>query len=482
MFRTIAKLFASVFTRPATQPACKHATRTRLAVEAMEDRYCPAGTDFWWNGKWGVTFMGQPEMQKFNWAVKTSQGQYVQATSNPTSADNLYFDPMTVPMINTGCQWGGGPNTVNELHLINGYAGTVQVAQITVGFLEVTAGNIDQSDASATITVNRQMDWFGGVIDSSPGTPSVLTVTGATTVAKIHTRDGSGTAVVKTADTIKAEAGAELRFGYGTVQFEAGGGIQITNAKATVVADTGTRKLVLKNLTPANKPQITLNAGGEYSVTRTAVPPAAGHHDTDLPLSVNGTGAKLNLAEGIHMTVSGDIGGPVPGFGVGLWQGAGSIWLQTSSALVIPAGVRLSGGDLVTDVTADDAQMTIQGNMTNSGAEIKFHDFLGPSHYGTLMIQGQVNWTGGTYYPDLGLVGTALKSSYWQSTGTFTVGAAAVWPNSFGSIGIGDPFVVLKSGDKIVNGPPANPPKCHFRPPVLPNDPVTEWVLIRDVL
>jgi hypothetical protein len=466
-----------MFARLVRPPATKRITRALLGRDAfLEVREVPA--KMWWTGEFGTSFTGNPgPPARYSWKIGDTPGTAVPANRDPTADDDIYFDHR---VSSNNCTWASGTHSVKSLHLINGYQGTVQVAPImvdgnptgrTVGDFELTTGNIDQA-SGAPITVSGTFIWTGGVLDSSTDSPSYLTMTGAEALAVILLPIGSGATELQTANTIKAEAGARIEFGFGTVKFTAAGGIELSNATANVYTDgANTRHLTLKKPAGGPIPVVTLNPGSQYNVRRMDQT-AVGAHTSELPFQVNG--GRLYVEGGIHMTVSGRL----PGNGPGVHQTSGQTLLTCGSTLdVRPGGFRLSGGRFTTHVNVDGSNADLAGDMTVDGstARVEF-DRASPGYFGTFKVLGAVNWTAGTYWVPIGVTTSGFRACLWEATGQITVGTGArVGVVETTSIGIGDDFLILK-GARINGGPAATSDKYRIDPD---GPPATEWVLVK---
>lgn len=439
----------------------------------MEVRDCPA--NMWWTGQYGTSFPGQPG--HYSWKEGETPAVAVPANRAPTADDDLYFDGR---VSSNNCDWGSGVGTPKSVHLINGYTGTVRVAPISTPFLDLQSGNIDQA-STAVIQVTSQMYWTGGVLDSSTHSPSTLVLTGSGTVATILTRDGPGTTALQTADTIRAENGARVEFGFGTVRFNAGGGLDLTGPTTTAnVKVTPSRQLVLENaVAPAHAADVYLTDGAKYTV---AVHTSGGSGSHTSGLAFRNEGGQLSIDSGIQMTVSGSIPGPGP-VSAGIRQSSGGTRLSTQSALVVPAGVAYTGGTFTTYVGLHGTTAVIQGDMYNNGAHVQFTKAL-PNSFGTLEVRGTVGWGSGIYLPWIGMINGQRQADLWKATEQITVGTQASVSHVGADIGsdipVGTSVVILQSDAQIVGGPPAKDLNDARYSIHGINDPVNQWVLRRD--
>jgi hypothetical protein len=163
--------------------------------------------------------------------------------------------------------------------------------------------------------------------------------------------------------------------------------------------------------------------------------------------------------------------------------------LEYGSELTVQKGMQILGGKLFTAVGATTADVAyIRGNLTVSGGDIYIgygSDFENHPHcYGTLYVDGNVTWSGGTYRPVIQpeVEGT---SDLWWANGTFTVGPDAVLaPGSVDGEGYVAPpaapdlrWVILRANGGIVMGN-NTPPQTQGDWWVLetgPGNPTTEW-------
>lgn len=478
MFAAVVRSLRCAFQTNSVR-VTKPIRRPRLGFEPLEGRDCPAG--FWWTGRFGTSFTGQPGA--YSWLTGPDRNNLAPATQPPPDGSDLYFDGLIVaanapppppgpnPPAHVGnCDWGSGTTKPKSLHLVSGYAGTVRVAPLEVETFELYSGNIDQA-SNAGIKVTKSMKWTGGVLDSSPTTPSTLLVTGAGAVAEILTRTDSGGNAVQTADTLKAEDGAHLKFGYGTVEFTAAGGIELSGGgKASVVTDD-TRHLTLKKPAGGATPIITINPDSRYDIQRSS-PGTAGKHTVEL--AVQNNGGVLYIDGGIHVTVSGRL----PGNGPNVSQSSGTTLLTCGSTLEVkPGGYRLSGGDFNVYVNVNGSRADIDGDMTVNGSDARVV-FSGVSidRMGVFRVRGDVNWSAGRYFAVIGVDGTEQKQCLWHATGQFTVGSGArVSVVAFGPIATDDRFRILE-GAAIVGTAP-NPAGYTID---RPGPPTTEWFLVKN--
>jgi hypothetical protein len=451
-------------TRPAR--VRKPARRGPLAFEPLEAREVPA--TFYWVGD-----VDHYYHKAANWTQSTDPNNKPDAMTPPPPGSDVRFDGR---YSSANCFWGNGPSSHAALRLVNDYTGTLTLGPaLTVESFDLQSGKVDQ-DTTSILTVTGSMTWTGGELDSTPATPSQVVVTGSGTVATILNRDGPGTTVLQTADTIRVEWGAELRFGYGTVNFNAAGGIRVSSlAKASVVADGATRKLALTRANETISPVVTLETGGQYVVDRaTPDSPIGSPHTSQLPF-LNNAGT-LEIRGGVHMTVSGRL----PNDGPSVRQtGGGAKTRQTcGSTLQVPFGYDLNWGSYTTIVNVDGSNADLAGNLTlsGSGAVVNF-ERVG-TNCGTFQVLGTVDWSAGEYRPTVGVVGSTPKGCLWKATGRITVGANARFGvlDTFGAILPGHVWYILESTTEIVGGPPAAPANHQIEQV---GNPVKRWQLRR---
>ena len=448
MVRLFAAVVRSLRCAFLTDPfrVTKPIRRPRLGVEGLEDRDVPA--TFYWVGD-----VDQYYYKAANWTQSADPANKPDAPSAPPPGSDVRFDGRYG---SADCYWGNGPGQHEGLRVVGGYGGTVQLGvTVTVEELDVQCGKIDQA-ASAILTVTSLMNWTGGELDTTPATPSQVVVTGIGTVANILPREGTGTGSVQTADTIKIVSGAEARFGYGTVQFNAGG-LEVSDyAKAYVVAD-GTKKLALTRVGANNTASVKIGPNGWYSVER-ATPDSdiPSIHSSQLPFQIVAPGGSaLEIGGGIHMQITGRF----PNSGPSLSQSGGQVRQTGGSTLQVTGGYTMTGGMYTGVINAADTTIDIDGDMRVNGtdAEVRFQSVTGQDYYGTLQVLGTVTWTSGKYRPRVTAGAGGLQACLWKATGQFTIGAGAavIAPFEPGQVAAGDAWTILEGGG--LTGTPAAP-------------------------
>ena len=359
-------------------------------------------------------------------------------------------------MTTLNCNWDTGVGNPKSVHLVNDYTGIVSVAPLTTEELELRCGSINQSAATAVIQVTSKMYWTGGVLDSSPDTPSQVVVTGIGTEAFILSRDASLPGVtLQTGSLIRVKDFAILRFGYGTVQFNGNStGIKAETLGAVQVVTKGsTTGLALTQLNQNVNAAVTLD-GGLYNVVWDGTPNPVGTHTSGLPFDIKDS-SFLYVAGGITMKVTGRL----PANGPSVRQTGGYTDIVGGSKIEVPHGYVLSGGKFNAIMNAADTFVTVTGNMTVNGtnAEVSFSRTQ-PAYTGILRVEGDVNWSAGKYLPSVTAGAGGLTQCLWQATETFTIGAGAqvLAPVNPGQVAQGDAWTILK-GDGGIVGTPGSP-------------------------
>ncbi|MBX9626867.1 MAG: hypothetical protein K2X82_23910 [Gemmataceae bacterium] len=229
----------------------------------------------------------------------------------------------------------------------------------------------------------------------------------------------------------------------------------------------GTRKLALTKAGNFTAAVTILDDGGRGLYTVTS-PNQSGDHTSQLPFVIGDelTGGNLEIGGGINMKVT----GRHPNNGPSIRQTNGGTKLTGGSILdVTPGGFKLINGWFTTVVNADWTRADLEGNLeitpssTLSDTSVRF-ERLAPDYCGTFRVKGNVNWTGGSYKPVIGVNAFGgTKACLWHATGAFTVGAN-VWIapfdwDTFGTIAAGMKWTILK-GDNGVGPalPPSNNP------------------------
>jgi Calx-beta domain len=334
--------------------------------------------------------------------------------SLPTSTDEVHFDSAHSNVSCTNFGSGASSRMFAGLHLGTGYSGTVTLAvPVTVSTFEQTSGTLNEPSGTygSDLTVTKAMTWTGGTLNSTSHLATV-TITGSTAVALFAPTSGG---TVSLGSNITLDDGANAAMKAGTIDLtndsaeftvstnclfgvDPGAGLLSAIGKATglfSISNQANAEMEIRSGVFQAKGKIT-NAGS-FRVLAEAVVMVKGVAATDLAYRQTGggtylhggssfftaTGKQVKIEGGILATVSSD------GFTTG-----------GCSTLISTDKLEISGGDIYINYG-------LAAHLT----------------YGTIVVQGDVLWTGGTYHPyveghvDLG------KSDHWSASGgSFTIG------------------------------------------------------------
>ncbi|MBX9580862.1 MAG: hypothetical protein K2X87_11190 [Gemmataceae bacterium] len=442
--RSLAR--CAILTRPFR--VRKPATRRRpLAVEVLEGRDCPS--TFWWTGQYGTSFTYPVGG---NWKVGPDRYNLVPATSNPTQYDDINYDGAVVTN-NANCQWGSGPNTVRSLHLVNGFSGTVQIGNLTVtDDLELRTGNISQG-SSTTLTVQDDLTWTGGVLNSAAN--------GATVVARGPTATitpGAGN-TLQSGSRLSFEGAVNASISTGTLEFSSPRSIVVKGTSTVTVPN-----MVLRALTPSPD-AIVLPAGDSQKFY-------ADNAYADMGLYV--AGGTAYMQGGGTVVFVGLVSSNPVATAVAVSGGALVIENGTTLAVGPTQRVYMTGGKLATKPVNAAAQpkATISGERLHvRGGEVVISDgSYAPGivghRYGELEVVGEVFWEKGVYKPTAGAPQNAVLSDLWHATGNFKIGDSdpRVEPIS-NSPALNTAYLIMSAGGVFQQAtPPGVGPPPVFEP------------------
>jgi hypothetical protein len=129
----------------------------------------------------------------------------------------------------------------------------------------------------------------------------------------------------------------------------------------------------------------------------------------------------LWIGETVQMNVTGRYGD----YNVVQGGSAGGTVLIYGSRLVVPQGFWMVGATLGAGFDAPGQVVTIDGNLDVTGGLVAMSTQDGNNHfYGTIMVEGNVAWGGGTYRAWID-GSDQMKRDLWRSTGTFDIANSA---------------------------------------------------------
>ena len=420
--RLIAKLFA-----PATRTPIRNARRTRLNAESLEAREVPA--NFWWAGGYSANPTSAALHQ--NWVYQafednpsTTQDETQRHYSLgplPGNGDNVFFqgDPMLpnsteveptyYDCVGFGLASGYTFESVAVGSVGQGwhYNKTVTLASgFKTNAFTMSSGKISQPGTTGyDITVNTNFTFQGGTLNSSGSLANVKLDSAEAYI----TPYGEGS--VTLGSNLRPEDGTNLTISPGIVNLTNDARFESDASNITIPATSSTTPVVFTTQN-VNKPN-TFKNGGEFVVSQTLV--------SQPPLVIDGS--KLKITDGVTAQYTGRVAGGNTA-SLTLAGANGQIAIENGSVLLLQNGAYLSGGKLSTLAKTGQLEATIDGSVTNAGADVVISDGSVPHAYGKLKIDGHVNFTGGTYRPVIN-AGVNDTADRWYSTGNFTIGGAA---------------------------------------------------------
>jgi hypothetical protein len=410
-------------------------------------------------------FIRDNDTTKVYWVSTSSTSWSVSSNwstgSVPTSGQDVYFNGSNYANCTNA---GTGLSTLAGLHLVNGYNGTVTLANaLSVGTYEQTSGTLNQPSAR-DLTVTDAMLWSGGTLDTTDSGADVI-VDGAGTGeaagawGRINPPD---TGSMSTASTLKVVNDANVTILSGALEFTGGTGLYIA-ADVKGLVETPNSFELRRNVAQTDI-QITITEVGGYRlVKRHENEPSSA--TSQLPILNEGV---LRLDPGIQFTVEGRFGTD----GVSISQTSGATSLATGSPLVGKFGVEVTGGNvniLAVNKIAAVIKVAV-GKFEFAGNALQFLDEFATT--AQLRVEGEMEWTSGLYKPAVDK-SDPTKASLWYSIGTFTVGTnATINPTFFGGQPQQNWVWRILEGRKGING------SADARLPVgLQND----WAVLEEV-
>jgi hypothetical protein len=405
-----AMLPRSLFRRPLRRKSAPP-HRFRPGVECLEAREVPAVIT--WLGGYSNMF-GQP----LNWDL----GRVPQAGDDVIFGASAYqgisnFGP--APPGGPGLPGSGGP--YNSVQVLDGFGYTVT---ISMGFetnqLVLTGGGISQAanqhQTNRDIHVLESFDWTGGgVLNSSSDHANVRILGGATATI---TPPAVGELI--TGSTLSFEVNAQGVGAQGTIE---PGTVQFNNAAGAVVGGTVTPVTQKASVLVRGNVDF-LGTNGWITIKPEGLWRVIGPGTFTSPLPIYNTGGVLQVDTGATANITGRF----PVDAVSVQQVSGAIHIQGGSTLKATTfGVLLNGGKLSTlanTAVGGSQTATIDGKLTNSGADVVIGEFSSPHVFGVLYCTDDVLWTGGTYRPVLDATDTS-KADLWKVKKNFEVGGTA---------------------------------------------------------
>lgn len=398
----------------------------------------------------------------------------------PGASDDVVFDG-TVANNTCPLNYGTPSSTFNSFNLVNGYSGVVTVnTGLMLHNFQMTSGTLNPAGiGSGSFGVDTSFIWTGGVLNSTSFTNVSANVRGSATVTP-------GTAGLTTGYTLAFQGGSAT-VNDGKITFTDGAGVTVDGG-ANVQLVPATQDLLFVNADPAT-PEVNKVINGMLTVV--------GPHDwSSQGMGINITGGTFRIDDPCTATVTGHVGSPT---GPSVLMSSGSLAIYQRATLAAPNGVNATGGRISTLKSGNYPSASIEGDLTNSGADVIILDGVtqrplnvnsAQALFGKLIVEGNVNWTGGTYRPgiwsaagsDTGIFTENWEPDHyadnWSCTGTFTIGGTAkIAPNTVdkqGNVTIGGAptatgarWIVIQASTALTRA--AGTPTVAPPPPPTPN-------------
>ncbi|MBX9580933.1 MAG: hypothetical protein K2X87_11545 [Gemmataceae bacterium] len=400
--------------RPGPRP------RFRPGVEACEAREVPA--TFFWRGDRSGGYPGDPT----NWGLSETNPS-LRASVQPSSADDLVFKGT---VSNLGCMnLGFGSSSYKSILITGGYTGTVNTSNALTFHSFTLAAPLATYNPSADQTVDTLFSWTQGTL-GGPGKVMHLT---------------SGTATVTPGAGLTLQSGMGLSFEGSVAGTVSTGTLNFASAKSILVKGSSTLSLTNLALAGAGLEPVVVAAGSTATFRAKNVLSAAG-------LKVDGGTARIEGGGTVKFT-----GVAVAGGADGVLQSGGDFYLEHGTTLEVAMGknVNIAGGRFHTvakDGNRLQPEAIIKGNMEADGSyvAITFENGDQAGQYGTLKVDGWVNWVRGDYHTSVDPAAGQTTCDRWYSTGEFRVFGIAGSVVPIGNAAVGNTYTVLKS-DVAVN-------------------------------
>jgi hypothetical protein len=355
----------------------------------------------------------------------------------PVAGDDVVFG--TPPDIETfGGGGGGGLVNCDGMHAPAGggvynsvtlrpdYGATVTLSSgFTTGALVLEGGAISQPSAGTDITVAggysgifpAAFTWTGGTLNSSSYTSTVyirgdgnIAPANDGTITTGSTLEFVGTEQVPTTTTVHP----------GTIQFDNAAGA-VVGAFATLKARTFTEgDIIGLTVHQAGATSIQIQSNGTLWII------GPGTYNSNLRVINSGlfkiTGSALATLTGGNATQFDYVQGAVDS----------KLHIENGSTLDVPHGMEMTNGSVYLlmnpNLPASQQNATIYGTFNMGGGAIVFAPPIPIGTavvYGTFTVNGNVNWTGGTYRPNIDYANPGLASK-WIVLGTMSTAATAI--------------------------------------------------------
>ena len=379
----------------------RHAARFQPTLEALDDRLVPSA-DYW------IGAVSTDASDPANWSGWL-----------PAAYDVLYFTgpppglpgfPPPPPVADCyGLSAPAGGGSYGGIWIASSYTATITFGgAITTDTFDQAGGEVSQPTSGTDLTVTNLFHWTAGTLNSSSHL-STVTITGAATSALVAPTNGG---TVNLGSSIELSGGAEATLKEGTINVTNTGTELNINAGCGMLVDPGAdASAVFSSANVTFRGQININ--GEQSWLKVY----SGRLDSLMPLK--NSGGSLILLPNTLSTFQGEVDGV--GDGPSVRQTAGAMYLYQGSILEVSDaafGLIMSGGVLSIQLDQGFGPAEIIGDVKISGGDIvSGANDTGDNHlFGTLKVEGNVSWTGGTYRP---FVGVASPENYdhWFATG-----------------------------------------------------------------
>ncbi len=416
-----------------TSVRARHANRFRPMLEAFEDRTVPAAGIYTWIGS-----VSTDATDLSNWSISG-------ASSAPGSTANLIFGSSAqrncVGLVSTGTSFA-------VVTLADNFAYTASLGEdLTFGNFTLAGGAISQPDANSDLTVTGAFNWTGGTLNSSEYL-STFTITGETATG-LFAPASAGT--VWLGSNFSLEDGAVATMEEGTIELNKDGIELCTATRASLNFDPESGSAIFGVTRYLDG---SIGSGTTWTISAGASVPFKGM------ITNNGT---LAILPGSTITIAGK-----PTIAVAYGQGVGaSIFLHGSSTLATAADkkVVLAGGKLATVYNSDvsSANATVKTDQFEVAGTDIYINYQGSNvHFGELLVDGDVLWTGGTFHTEVYNGGATCN--VWRTTNAggngaqFTIAGGTIdaifldTDHNTGSFPFGgDSWKVLRAGGGFVD-------------------------------
>jgi hypothetical protein len=391
-----------------------------------------------------------------NWAVSGST-----TNTTPGANDDVIFSMAPTPPIggmpggslSLDCDNMHGPSTgsYHSVQLIGSYINTVTLSSgFTTENLTFTAvAAISQPVSGTDITVTDNFEWTRGTLNSSTHLSSLILDGATASIAPAS----AGTVYLGSNFTM--ENGTEATMGEGTILVNKSG-IEITtsNGSGFAIVPGALHEAIIGATHDALPPQGLIMAGNSWTLY-------SGSFTYGGPVGNAGT---VTLMPDTIFAVNGNEG---TGEGYLQWGTNSATYLYGGSNLLSYQPVLIQNGKLATvwaeSVNSGTGTIVCPTTVTITGGDIYVGMQQGSHiHFGELLIDGNAEWTGGTFHPYVYADG--VSNDVWRTTGrtfapgTFTISGGTIAPvyldSDYGTSSnphSGDSWQVLKAGGGFTN-------------------------------